>query len=292
MKACFVSAPVTVDLTPLKSALAAEGIQAILPFELPTAGANFRDQIEKAIKKAQFFIGVLSSQANNSNVLFELGYAAAQRKRIAVIQDKSFELPPNITGFPVLKTNLNDSPQLRQFLEQFSRTHKRQSAQSAQLPKTKPLSGRAQQLIADIKTLGERATHHEFESVLTEALRDSGVRVMAESTPRGGRYDFALWLDEIEYPIGNPVLVELKNELKPSTARALRNDFLAQRESTLGKALLVVYLSARPNFDLRTLNVAAPLVLFVSATDLLSALENKSLAEFIRTQRNRLAHGM
>jgi hypothetical protein len=293
MKTCFISAPVSVDLSTLKSVLESEKIRPILPFELPIAGANFREQIEKAIKKAQFFIGVLSNQAPSLNVLFELGYASAQRKRIAVIQEGQFDLPPNVTGLPILKAKLDDRNQLQSFVKQFARPQKTQTSAAPEASKTKPLSDRSKQLIAHVKALGERATHREFETVLIEALRDSGVRVMAESTQRGGgRYDLAVWIDELEYPIGNPVLIELKNDLKPSTARALRNDFLAQRDFAPGKALLVVYLTSHAKLDISTLSVAAPLVLFVSATELFSALENTSLAEFVRTRRNRLAHGM
>jgi hypothetical protein len=292
MKTCFISAPVSIDLSVLKSALQTEGIRPVLPFELPIRGANFREQIEKAIKKAQLFIGVLSSNADNLNVLFELGYASAQRKRIAVIQDRSFELPPNVTGFPVLKCDIADEDQIKSFLKQFSRQQKSQPAQAGEPPRTKPLSDRARQLIAYVKSLGQRATHQELESVLVEAFRDSGIRVFAESTPRDRGYDLALWLDETEYPIGNPILVELKNDLKPTTARALRNDFLARRELSVGKALLVVYLTGPTKTEVSKLNIGSPLVLFVSATELLSALEDKSFAEFIRSARNKLAHGV
>ncbi len=292
MKTCFVSAPVSVDLTVLKSALEAEGFRPILPFELPISGANFREQIEKAIKKAQLFVAVLSGKADNLNVLFELGYASAQRKRVAVIQDRSFELPSNVSGFPVLKCKFDDRDQIRSFLKQLSRPQKRQTVQASEPKKTRPLSDRAKQLIAHIKALGQRATQREFETILVDALRDSGIRVIAESAARDRGYDLALWLDEIEYPIGNPILVELKNDLKLRTARALRTDFLVRKDVSVGKALLVVYLTGPSQPELSTLNLASPLVLFVSATQLLSALEEKSLADFIRSARNKLAHAM
>ncbi|MBA3832440.1 MAG: TIR domain-containing protein [Chthoniobacterales bacterium] len=292
MKTCFVSAPVTVDLSVLKSALEAEGIKPILPFELDIRGANFREQIEKAIKKATLFIAVISSDAENLNVLFELGYASASRKRIAVIQDRDFELPPNISGFPVVKCKIDDENELRAFLKQFSRQQKSSATRSSELAKTRPLSGRAKQMVAHLKALGQRATEKELESVLVDALRESGIRVIAESSARDKGYDFALWIDELEYPIGNPVLVELKSNLKLPTARALRTNFLAQRETAVGKALLVVYLSGPPDSDLRHLQTGAPLVLFVSASRLLSALEDHSLAQFVRTERNKLAHGV
>jgi hypothetical protein len=292
MKTCFISAPVSVDLSDLKSALQAEGIRPVLPFELPIHGADFREQIEKAIKKAQLFIGVVSSKADNLNVLFELGYASAQHKRVAVIQDAAFELPPNVSGFPVLKGKIGDQEQVRGFLRQLLLSPKSKAPKSDRIKSTKPLSDRARKLIGHVKALGQRATHKELESVLLEAFRDSGIRVIAESKQREGNYDLALWLDEIEYPIGNPILVELKNDLKLSTARALRTNFLAQRELSVGKALLVVYLGSPATVSLSSLNHALPLVLFLSATELLSALENESLAEFIRSTRNKVAHGV
>lgn len=292
MKTCFVSAPVTVDLSVLKNTLEAEGIKPVLPFELNLRGANFREQIEKAIKKAKLFIAVLSSTADNLNVLFELGYASAARKRIAVIQDRAFELPPNVSGFPVLKSGIDDEDQLLSFLREFVRQQKTTTTESQNLAKTKPLSGRATQLIRHLKTFGHHATEKELESVLMDAFRESGIRAIAESSTRRRGYDFALWVDELEYPIGNPILVELKSRLTMATARALRNDFLARKETMVGKALLVVFVSGPPDTDLSRIQTAAPLVLFISTSRLLSALEDRSLAQFVRTERNKVAHGV
>jgi nucleoside 2-deoxyribosyltransferase len=78
MKICFISATVNVDLSTLRSVLNAKGIRAILPFELDITGANFREQIERAIRKADFCIAVLTAESKNDNIFFELGYARAE----------------------------------------------------------------------------------------------------------------------------------------------------------------------------------------------------------------------
>src|SRR5438105_13911024 len=86
MQTCFISAPVNLDLGVLRALLHSKGIETILPFELEITGANFREQIEKAIQKADFCIAVLTASKGSSNVFFELGYAWAMRKRVVLIQ--------------------------------------------------------------------------------------------------------------------------------------------------------------------------------------------------------------
>lgn len=292
MKTCFVSAPVSVDLSVLKTSLQKEGIKPILPFELDIDGANFREQIEKAIKKASFFVAIVSKGSENSNVLFELGYASASQRRIAVIQDQDFELPPNISGFPVVKCRIDDESGLRAFFKQFVRQKINSGNTPPDSSKTKPLSGRAKQLVEDLKSLGQCANERDLEVVIVEAFRESGVRVIAGSSTHDKGYDLALWIDELEYPIGNPILVELRSNLSIQTARALRTNFIAQRSTSIGKALLVVYLTGPSETLLRKIRFAAPLVLFIPVSKLLSSLEEQSLAHFVRNERNQLVHGV
>jgi hypothetical protein len=73
MKTCFISAPVNIDLSVLRSVLQSKNIRAIMPFELEITGSNFREQIETAIRKADFFVAVLTKESS-ANVFFELGY--------------------------------------------------------------------------------------------------------------------------------------------------------------------------------------------------------------------------
>jgi nucleoside 2-deoxyribosyltransferase len=292
MRTCFISAPVNLDLSTLKSVLDAKGIRTILPFELEITGANFREQIEKAIRKADLFIAVLTSPADSANVFFELGYGWARHKRVLIVQSGSFSVPQNLSEFPILKVNVTDRRKLSAVLDDFLAQQRRsKSPVEKDGTKTKALSARARQLIQHLKNLEKRATHQELENILTSAFRESGIQALTETPPRDRGYDFALWLDELEHLVGNPILVEVKLRLSKASAISLKNQFLQRGDVEVGKALLVVYLDG-PEAQISSVNSGAPLVLFISVGRLLSELEQNSLGKFIRSERNRLVHGI
>jgi len=291
MQTCFISAPVNLDLGVLRALLHSKGIETILPFELEITGANFREQIEKAIQKADFCIAVLTASKGSSNVFFELGYAWAMRKRVVLIQTGNIELPPNLSGFPILKVDTNEGEKLASLLDQFLKSQKSAKPRRYKVDKTKPLSSRAKELTRHLKKLGGRATHQEFENILLTAFRESGIRTFAEPQSEDRSYDFALWLDELEYVVGNPVVVEVKTKLTRRVARKMRRRFVERFGTEIGKALLVIYLRGSER-QIGAENIGVPLVLFIHVARLLSELELKSLGDFVRGARNKLAHGV
>jgi hypothetical protein len=290
MKKCFISAPVNVDLSVLRTVLASKGIQAVMPFELEIVGSNFREQIEHAIQKADFFIAVLS-RSGSANVFFELGFATAKLKRIVLLQTEEFEIPQNLSGFTILRADVRDGPKLSNVLDDFLKKQRHLKPARQEIVRTRPLSTRATELIQHLKNLQARATHAEFEKILTAAFKDSGIEVVAEPQGKDRGYDFALWLDELNHLVGNPLLVEVKTKLSKAEAKSLKSKFLKHRDTELGKALVVVFLDG-PEAIVQAESSGAPLILFVPAAVLLSALEEKSLGDFIRSERNRLVHGV
>ena len=290
MKKCFISAPVNVDLSVLRTVLVSKGIQAVMPFELEIVGSSFREQIEHAIQKADFFVAVLS-RSGSANVFFELGFATAKLKRIVLLQTEEFEIPQNLSGFTILRVDVRDGPKLSNVLDDFLKKQKHLKPARQEIVRTRPLSTRATELIQHLKNLQARATHAEFEKILTEAFKDSGIEVVAEPQGKDRGYDFALWLDELNHLVGNPLLVEVKTKLSKAEAKSLKSKFLKHRDTELGKALVVVFLDG-PEAIVQAESSGAPLILFVPAAVLLSALEEKSLGDFIRSERNRLVHGI
>lgn len=292
MRTCFISAPVNLDISILKSILDSKGIRTILPFELEITGANFREQIEKAIRKADLFIAVLTTPEDSTNVFFELGYAWARHKRVLILQSGDFSVPQNLSEFPILKVDVTDRKRLSIVLDDFlTQQRKSKSSIEKKTGKTKALSFRARELIQHLKHVETKATHRELENILVSAFRDSGIQALTETQPQDRGYDFALWLDELEHLVGNPILVEVKVRLSKASATSLKKKFLQSEGVEVGKALLVVFLEG-PEAQIASANSGSPLVLFISVARLLAELEQKSLGEFIRSQRNRLVHGI
>jgi hypothetical protein len=84
-------------------------------------------------------------------------------------------------------------------LDQFLAKEPSSKTQSYEQAKTKPLSSGAKDLVRHLKNLGVKATHGEFENIRAEAFRDSGIQTLAEPKSGDSKYDFALWLDELQH---------------------------------------------------------------------------------------------
>ena len=291
MRTCFISAPVNVDLSVLRAVLRSKGIKVVLPFECEITDETFGEQIAKAICQADILIAVMTDEKRNPNVFFELGYAWAKRKRVVIIQSRDVDLPAYLSGLPMLRVEPNDRQKLEPLLEQFLNQQKPARSREQQLDKTKPLSLRAKDLTEHLKRLGDQATHKECDNILLTAFRESGIQTIAEPRSQDRRYDFALWLDELQYVVGNPVLVELKTRITRASAKAVKRQFLDRLDQGVGKALLVVFLDG-PEVPVCAESIGSPLVLFMPMARFISELEQKSLGDFVRAERNKLAHGV
>lgn len=290
MKTCFISAPVNFDLSKLRQLLTTKRIKAFLPFEFPVAGKDFQEQISIVIQKADFCIGLLVEDQSQANVFFELGVASAMRKPILLVQEKQVTLPINLWGFPVARYDPPDFTGLSFFLDQFLHKATPVRQKPASLPLTKALSGRAQQLTTHLESLGVRATHAEIQNILDIAFQESGIRISAEPKHGDRRYDSAIWVEELDDLVGNPLLIEVKTRLSVIDAERIRAGFASSYGKAIGRALVVVY-SDGPETALSEKSCGVPLVLFVSVRRLLAALGARSFGSFIRSERNRLVHG-
>src|SRR4051812_29900369 len=77
---CFISAPSGVNLAPLSRVLLDKQVRL-----LRIADATAADQVTSALVKADLVIAVLNPEQSNTNVYFEVGYAAALGKRVLLI---------------------------------------------------------------------------------------------------------------------------------------------------------------------------------------------------------------
>jgi hypothetical protein len=89
----------------------------------------------------------------------------------------------------------------------------------------------------------------------------------------------------------NVDLVELKTRLSLANARTLKRQFLNHFDREVGKALLVIFLGGS-EAQICAESTGSPLVMFIPLARLLSELEQRSLGDFVRTERNKLVHGV
>jgi hypothetical protein len=290
IKTCFISAPAKTDLLPLRGILEKIGIKAVLPFELPIRGRDFGQIIEDAIRDADLCIGIFPQKADLSNVYFEVGYAAGKRKPILlIIPDGEFNPPASLVTYPVCTAPLTDEARIEAFLESYLQYASRRKSMRREISQSRALGKRASLLLDHLHSLGTHATEAEIHNILADAFEAAGVSAVAEPSGDNRRYDFGLWIDELDSLIGNPIMVEFKRNLDRPGALRLKSHFIRDFGPG-GRGLLVVYLRST-DADVSKLSSGVPLVLFLSISELIAELRNRSLSEFIRKHRNRLVHG-
>jgi hypothetical protein len=85
-------------------------------------------------------------------------------------------------------------------------------------------------------------TEEELESILIATLRESGVRVIRYAREPEAGADLAVWVDQLNSQLGNPILVELKTRISDSASAAL----IAKQASgylnrSAARTILIVY---------------------------------------------------
>jgi len=209
----FLSAPPTVDTSVLRRAMEERGI---VPFELDevaAAGRSIPELLEDCLKRADFVVAVVGGGKAKDNVLFELGFDMALKKRILAIVSPEADLP--LSGILSLRT-LPDNREAVEFgLDQIL---KAPEPRRKGIRKTKPLGPLADKLLDRIRASKEPLRQQDLEQILRAVIQGSGIDSAYYAsermvTPIAGA-DMAIWSDDFEPWVGNPLLIELKSHLR------------------------------------------------------------------------------
>jgi hypothetical protein len=127
-------------------------------------------------------------------------------------------------------------------------------------------------------------------NVLIEAIESSG-GVAVVNDDRSAGFDLGVWSDDLEAIGGNPLLVELKQTLRPGVvSQVLR----ALDAHPTARVALIVYRepgAGDPQPPRAELNAARFPVLIILLEELLRRMESASFAQVVRMERNRSVHG-
>jgi hypothetical protein len=152
------------------------------------------------------------------------------------------------------------------------------------------LGGKADTLIATLDRSLADANWPAVETVVAEALRDSGTDVVATAPGHDVGVDFAVWSDVLEPFVGNPLLIEVKARLKSKRAAAQAFKQLATYMNKSGSRWALLLYGEGPT-DESELRPSLPNVLVLSLRALLEGLRTQSFPELVRDLRNRRVHG-
>jgi hypothetical protein len=238
-------------------------------------------------------IGVLTPQRRSEWVLFELGQAWANSRQILLIAPpKSIGIPAPLQRFLVVRASLKNRDAISFALDQIlAAPRSTPTLKSAKRIEQGGLGARTDVLLATVRTAIAFKDSSALQQVMALALRDSGVDVLAEQGVNDRRVDLAIWSDELQPFVGNPLLVEIKICIRDQNqARtALRRLSLAIEA---GGTLWGLFLYGECSVSEQKLWTSAPPnILVISLSSLLEQMRNRPFTEIVRDLRNRRVHG-
>ncbi|MCY4558115.1 MAG: hypothetical protein OXF79_17445 [Chloroflexi bacterium] len=289
---CYISAPLGVNVRNIRRSLMERNVQLLTPSDL-SSRHGLHQSIRELILNADLVIGVLRRGRQSQAVLFELGMAAAMDRKVVVFAPpKGDYLSFNLQPFLVLRIGLRNINAIDFALDQilsapFSSNRSRKASAVTQRTSQSPIVNRE----GELESVLEVGDARKFEDIISSGIRRSGVEVVARPTLENREMDLAVWADEFQYVLGNPLLIEIKLQLKnDEQIRAALKRCAAATEKSGGRWSLLIYGTGPKLFRRRWLSVA-PTVLAISAADLFERMREQSFVEVVIGLRNLRAHG-
>jgi hypothetical protein len=280
MTSCYLAAPHGANLSTILDVLRERGIQ--VESRVPeTRAAPLGHHLDELIIRADFVVGVITTERQSDWVLFELGHALAKRKKILLFAPpNAMPVPPYLQGFLVVRAALSNADAIAFAIDQFLAA----PSQTTPTADFQP-DGRQRPAASDYRRLAQVTTRQSFgselEKVVADAIRHSGVDVVVEKSGPGARFDLAVWSDEFQTILGNPLIVEIRGSFRLSDARMLFSKFSRAIKMSSATFGLLVYQDFSSSRQEPTL-LAPPNVLVISVRALLDGLTKMSFAELVR----------
>lgn len=291
VRSAYVSAPKSLDTTQLRTTLASKGVRAFSPDELDLPGRTLTEVLRQGMERADLVVGLVGPTPDSSVVFFELGLAQGLGKpTLALLTGDASAFPWLASGIPYLRFDPAQPTGLEFGLSQMLQSPDLGTkAAPKPLRRTQPLAGRADRLLDRLRAAGDTIRETEFEAIIAEAIRESGVTSV--SPGRGGekRIDLAVWSDDLAPWIDNPLLIGLRPTLRTfAEVRGAVGQFVRAMAGGDRSWGLLIYLRADSDVIQA---LAVPNVLCLSAAEFLGALRGTSFGDLVRRLRNQRVHG-
>jgi hypothetical protein len=284
-KSCFISAPFGSDTSILREILDEKGIRWHDQTDV-RAGGSWLDALDTAMTHSDFVCVVLPTDRSRDNVLFELGIAWARRKPVLAFLGPSLSLPPDIVSLTYFRLESTDREAVRSALEAFL-------AHAGPIPSMKPVvippKRRAKPKPYTLPPAS--ATALELEQRTIELLREAGFILSEPSESRDQGADFAVWIDEVQHSLGNPLLVQVKaGDLSRAGLEQAASQLRSYVAKTHGRCGLLVYWD-RQGREYPPSSVDWPLIFSLSGGTLARLASQGILAQELIRLRNNVVHG-
>jgi hypothetical protein len=285
-KTCFVSSPYGADTTPLTAELEERGIEVVDGRSVSVSG-SIRQTLAEQVARADFCLAVLPNQPS-PNAFIEIGLALGLAKPLALLVDRDVQLPSDLSGLTYIRAPLSNRPAIALYLDAFLAHY--QSPKASRI--AKGAANRLSKADYDATTLQISAARGQaLEGAVREMFGRAGYVVAPPLSSTDKAADFAVWFDDLQASLGNPVLVEVKGGQPTAEALAKAEDKLRTAlQERAGRLGLLVYRS--PDSRELSANPSWPLIIRISTLRLAEALHDGSLGREILDLRNSIAHGV
>ena len=291
LRTCVISAPAGLNLSGLRRLLERKGIEVLAPEKL-SVQQGFQPESGN-IEAADLVIGVLTRERTSQWVLFELGRAMARKKQILlIVYPSAGSIPSDLRGVVTVRTTLSRLSAVEFALEQMlaappQHEQKQEGFSRSSRPKDYPLFYQLKQNALE----GGWETARQLEELIASILKSAGAEVVVQSENSDRGVDLAVWSDQWETSVGNPLLVEVKSRIDDrrqaeNAARQLQH-YIGESGTRTG--LLVVgqgaeWFNRLPKSKLKQ-------ILVLSALDLIQQVEHEDLGTVLLNtiHRKRLA---
>jgi hypothetical protein len=287
-KTCFISAPFGTDTSVLRRALEEKSVRWFDQTSL-APGSNWIDAIDGALAKADFVCTVLP-EGQHGNIFFELGIAFARRKPILAFAGSSTLLPTDILSLTYVRADIKNPEAVRStlaaFLEHASGRPPRRPSKGPNAPARKQAEGTRRGSAPPRSSM----TGYELESKTAALLQEAGFIVSSPTERRGQGADFAVWIDELQQSLGNPLLVEVKGgNLSSARLRESAEQLRGYAAKTHARSALLVYWDSEKR-EYPTIVTGWPLVFQLSGEVFTRLLRQGGLPEELVRLRNAAIH--
>ena len=228
------------------------------------------------------------------NVLLEIGIAFGLGKStLVLISPCRLPVPTAVAGQLYVRAEPDNANAIGFALDQLlakggHSTHRHVKSRSKS--NERPIGREADRYLSRLEEEARSISGLQLEAAVVDALRGSGVDVVVPRVaPDENSADIAVWSDDLQPIVGNPLIIEVKANLrtKKQLVRALRQVETYRRRSNSQWALLL----ATTGVTLERVPIVGR-VLALTVTELLEKLRVGSFSGIVRGLHNDRVHGL
>jgi len=282
-KSCFVIAPAELPVGPFLEQLRQEGVEPFFISDFLKRPGSSVSQTRSAFKTVDFIIAFLAHSHSLPNLYFEIGFAMGVGRPLLAFASPGVQIPVDLVRARIKRIDLsnlaNVLPDIQAFLAPKEKSEivgfaETKSESSRPRPRLRGANLKIE--VARVRGLLRSGQFSEAESALSKLLSDVGWTVVeARPNVRTRAPDLAVWIDEVEKEIGNPIAVEVRSSLEPIGLDAAVAQLSRYLSNANAKAGIVLYGGPPLRLQQRNIAQSSPPIFAFSFDELADLIETE-----------------